>query len=73
MIQKDIGYFDEDFAPMDYEDMDISTTALKKGYRLEPLNNPSIVHAGAGTYGYTEERRKQTERNREVFRNKWIK
>jgi len=68
----DLGFFDERFAPMDYEDIDISTTAKSKGYKLVSLNNPNIVHIGAGTYGYTEERRKQTEKNREVFKKKWI-
>ena len=70
---RELGYFDERFAPNDYEDVDLSTTAKKKGYKLVALNNPNIVHAGGGTYGYTPERRLQTERNREVFKSKWVK
>lgn len=68
----ELGYFDEQYAPSDFEDVCLSTTALSLGYKLVPLNNPSIVHLGGRTYGYTEERKLRTERNRELFRKKWI-
>lgn len=68
-----LGYFDEQYAPSDFEDVDLSTTALSLGYKLIPLNNPSIVHLGGRTYGYDETRRLRTERNRELFRKKWVK
>jgi len=70
---KDLGYFDANYAPFDYEDVDLSTTAKRNGYRLMPLNNPTIVHQGAGTIGYNPEREAITKRNREYFRNKWVK
>lgn len=70
---KDIGIFDENYDPFDYEDMDISTTASVKGYKIVPLNNPNIVHQGGGTLGYTPERLAITERNREYFKRKWLK
>lgn len=69
---KMIGYFDTRFAPCDYEDMDLSTKARLWGWELVPLNNPGIRHLGAQTMGYTEARRKQTELNKEKFRQKWI-
>jgi len=69
---KDLGYFDPSYAPFDFEDVDLSTTAISKGYKLVPTNNPGILHAGGGTIGYTDERRAITERNREYFRKKWI-
>lgn len=69
----DLGFFDVNYAPYDYEDIDISTTAKKKGYQLVPLNIPTIVHKGGGTIGYNPERQKITERNREYFKNKWMK
>lgn len=69
---EDLGYFDARYAPSDYEDVDLSTTAARKGYSLYALHSEKIKHIGAATIGYTEERRQQTERNREKFREKWV-
>lgn len=68
---KDLDYFDPNYAPYDYEDVDLSTTALARGYELVPLNSPFILHAGGGTIGFNREREKITLRNREYFRKKW--
>lgn len=70
---RDIGYFDENYAPYDFEDIDLSTTAQSKGYKLVPLNNPNIIHLGGGTIGYNPQREAVTKRNREYFREKWMK
>lgn len=70
---RELGYFDENYNPYDYEDIDISTTAKRKGYKLTPLNSPFIKHLGAGTIGYNSEREKITFRNREYFKKKWVK
>ena len=40
---RDLGYFDENYAPFDFEDVDISQTAKKKGYKLVSLNNPNNI------------------------------
>jgi GT2 family glycosyltransferase len=69
---EEIGYFDPNYAPHDFEDVDISTTAKKRGFRLVPLNSPVIVHQGGGTIGYSAERELITNRNREYFRKKWL-
>lgn len=68
----DLGGFDERYAPSDYEDVCLSTTAIQKGYSLIPLNNPKIKHMGGGTYGYDETRTARTTANREKFRAKWL-
>jgi len=70
---KELGYFDKQYSPSDFEDICLSTTALSRGYKLVPLNNPSISHLGGRSYGYDDVRRLRTERNRELFRKKWIK
>lgn len=70
---QDLGGFDEQYAPHDFEDVDLSTTAKSKGYKLVSLNNPNIVHKGAGTLGYNPEREAITIRNKELFRQKWLK
>lgn len=69
----DLDFFDPAYAPFDYEDIDLSTTAKKKGYQLVPLNNPAITHLGGGTLGYNPEREKITRRNQEYFKEKWLK
>lgn len=68
----DLDFFDPAYAPYDFEDVDLSTNALQKGYQLVPLNNPAINHLGGGTLGYNPEREKITRRNQEYFRKKWI-
>lgn len=68
-----IRYFDERFAPSDYEDIDLSTTVLLQSGRLMPLNDDRITHIGGQSYKYDEVRRERTEHNREVFRDKWLK
>ncbi len=70
---RDLNYFDPNYAPFDYEDVDISTTAKQNGYKLTSLNNPNIVHQGGGTLGYNPEREEITLRNKEYFKNKWVK
>jgi GT2 family glycosyltransferase len=68
-----LGYFDEAYSPFDYEDIDLSTTAKQKGYKLVSLNNPNIIHLGAQTIGFNPEREAITIRNKEYFRKKWVK
>jgi GT2 family glycosyltransferase len=69
---KELGGFDERFCPNDYEDVDLCTTALDRGYVLATLDNPKYIHKVAGTIGFNPERQALTERNREKFRQKWL-
>lgn len=68
-VWKSVGYFDEQFAPHDYEDIDLS---VKVG-RLLALPEDLTIHHGAQTIGYNPQREEQTQKNREKFRKKWIK
>lgn len=70
---RELGYFDQNYAPFDMEDIDLSTTAKQKGFKLQTLNSPIIQHRGGGTIGYNPTREAITIRNKEYFRNKWIK
>lgn len=70
---KDLGFFDPNYAPFDYEDVDISTAAKQKGYKLTSLNNPYLVHLGGGTIGFNPAREAITMRNKEYFRKKWMR
>jgi GT2 family glycosyltransferase len=68
---KELGYFDERYAPHIFEDIDLSTTALSLGMQLVPLNNPNLSHAGGGTITYTEQRHELTRVNMKKFGEKW--
>lgn len=73
---QELGYFDERYAPFDAEDLDLSTTALSKGYdiaQIAAINGLLVEHIGAQTIKYGDERRKQTEINIRKFLEKWIK
>ena len=70
---EDVGGFDERYVPNDYEDVDISTSWLAKGYTLASLSSDKVRHLGAQTIGFSNERQALTERNREKFRKKWLK
>ena len=69
----DLEYFDEQYAPQIFEDVDISTTAIEKGYKLIPLNSPNLLHIAGQSITYTEERHEQTRINQRKFETKWIK
>jgi glycosyltransferase involved in cell wall biosynthesis len=72
---EELGYFDERYAPNDFEDVDLSTTAIQKGFNLAQITpdaGPVIEHIGAQTIGYTDIRRELTERNRKKFEEKWL-
>lgn len=71
-VWESLGYFDIAFVPNDYEDIDISTTARNLGYELVSIDPSSIHHIGAQSLGYNPERLIVTERNKEIFRKKWV-
>lgn len=68
----DIGGFDEQFFPCDMEDVDLSTGALSKGYKLKNLNSNRLMHKGGGTINSLSiDRRKITEDHRSLWLKKW--
>lgn len=69
---KTLGGFDERYAPNDYEDVDLSTTAISKGFTLHELAYAKINHIGAQSIGYSPDREIITRNNREKFKRKWI-
>lgn len=68
---EEIGGFDSDFAPHDYEDVDFSTSARNMGFELVQLEG-RYRHLAASTIGYNDERLEITNRNREIFKRKWV-
>ena len=70
---KELDGFDDQYAPNDFEDVDLSTRAASLGYSLVSLDNSRVTHIGAQSIGYNPEREAITKRNREKFKEKWVK
>lgn len=69
---EDIGGFDERYFPCDMEDVDLSTTALYKGYHLVELSNDWFHHLGGQTINKLNiDRLKITQEHRTIFLEKW--
>lgn len=67
-----VGGFDKMYAPYDFEDIDFSTAVKSLGGNLVELIDIAY-HVGAQTNHYSPEREAITRRNKERFREKWIK
>jgi GT2 family glycosyltransferase len=70
-VWDNLGGFDPRYAPYDYEDVDLSATAIELGYRLVGLNSPHLRHIGGQTANYDEKRLSITHRNKALFFKKW--
>lgn len=68
----ELNYFDERYAPNDFEDIDISCTARGLGYILIALPEDIAQHLSGQTLQYNPEREELTKINREKFIEKWI-
>ncbi len=67
----DLSGFDERYVPCDYEDIDLSMTAVKKGIELLQVTVP-LQHAfGQSAQALPGGRERVTHRNRELFIKKW--
>ena len=69
----ELFYFDEQFAPSDMEDVDLSTKAYALGYDLVALPSDMTHHIGGQSITYGSEREQITLANKEKFRQKWMK
>lgn len=69
-LWRKLGGFDERYVPHDYEDIDFSYNAMQDGAQLRQLRVP-LTHIGAGTVGYSPQRRAITEKHRILFAEKW--
>ena len=68
----DIGGFDLMYEKFDYEDLDVSATAVSKGYILKALTKSKLTHTGGATiYPLYPDRQEYTKRNRQKFIEKW--
>jgi GT2 family glycosyltransferase len=69
----EIGKWDEQYSPFDYEDIDFSTAAREQGYKLDEIPNVYFRHAAGGTIGRkSQDRLSVTYRNKAKFQAKWI-
>ena len=67
----ELGGWDERYVPCDYEDLDLSYTAMKKGMRLVNLELPLRHTFGQSARNLGGGRQAITMRNREKFMEKW--
>jgi GT2 family glycosyltransferase len=71
---EDLGGFDEEYCPYDYEDMDLSMTAMQQDFMLVQLDPEYMFHMSGQTIKEDREKRIEiTRRNREYFKKKWEK
>ena len=71
---KDLGGFDQIYEKFDYEDVDLSTTAIHKGYKLVALDYRRLRHFSALTVRkYYPDREAYTMKNQKRFIKKWSK
>jgi GT2 family glycosyltransferase len=70
---EEVDYFDEQFAPNDFEDIDLSTKVLASDGLLFALPEDATQHIGAQSIKYSPEREALTIQNKEKFRAKWMK
>jgi len=66
--------FDSIYRRYDYEDIDLSTQALAKGYDIIGLNSKNVEHLHQGTTISTlgVDRMSHTKKNREIYKAKWL-
>jgi len=71
---EELDYFDERYAPNDYEDVDLSTKAFSLGFavaQITPDGGQILEHLSGRTLMYNADREELTKKNREKFREKW--
>jgi O-antigen biosynthesis protein len=70
-VWDELQRFDPRFWPNDYEDVDLGMKAREANISIVPMPGLQLLHASAGTIGYTPERMEQTVRMRALFAQKW--
>jgi GT2 family glycosyltransferase len=68
---KELGGFDPIFGISDAEDIDISLTALSKGFKLVKLEKSNLTHMGGMTAGADPNRIVRTNENIKKLNDKW--
>ena len=69
----ELGGFDDRYEKFDYEDVDLSTTAVYLGYELSAIKLPVIHISGATVRKEYPDRERYTRINQERFVEKWSK
>lgn len=70
-VFEDLEGFDARYSPCDYEDVDLSYTAVQKGYKLQRLDVPAAHMSVGSSASQLDDRLGITKRNRKQFRAKW--
>lgn len=71
-VWKDLGGFDPRYTKFDVEDLDLSTTARRKGYELISFEKKFVRHIGSQTIGDLYPNRVEaTKKNIVLLKEKW--
>jgi len=71
-LWNEIDGFDPIYGKFDYEDIDLSTQVLEKGYNLYGMYSKKLQHIGAQTISSLNvDRMSMTEKNKQIYINKW--
>jgi GT2 family glycosyltransferase len=70
-VLDEIGYFDENFSPGNYEDDDLSLRIFNAGYKLILCKDTFIHHHGSKSFSSNNNFLELLERNSKKFENKW--
>ena len=71
-VIEDIGFFDERFKMLEWEDTDMSVRLQEKGYTLNKLKKEYMIHGGSiARSKFTPEQIKLVQNNKQVFLDKW--
>jgi GT2 family glycosyltransferase len=71
-VWEDLGGFDPIYYPYDYEDIDLSTMAIHKGYKLFGLSSKYLRHlSGVTIRNVNPYREGTTLENKQKFQTKW--
>ena len=68
---KTLDYFDEQYAPNDMEDVDLSAKAVYWDYQLSTFPEGYVYHVGSQSIPYGDARETITKKNKERFGIKW--
>ena len=66
-----LGGFDTRYGISDFEDVDLSTTAMYNFIPLIPLNSTALKHLGGQSFQFNETRMERTKKNKLLWEAKW--
>ncbi len=71
-ILEEVGFFDERYKILEWEDVDLSVRIQEAGYTLNKLPYEAVIHGGSIARGkFNEEQINEVRKNKQRFLDKW--